>query len=419
MVLVVAVPVLVVLVAVLIASSVLLGDQTMRHARRVAFNDAVNLVDVLRRAEEVRRRVTSALAQRKPATPAPTPAPVSIPDSPPSLGQGLGLMQTSAFPVDAVFTWVDGADENWRRAVAAARRATGATHHVKHRDPFKPSRFRCEHVRDELFYSAQLVRAYLPWLRQIVIVTQRPHVPWWVEAANAETDVDVDADTHTHTHTRAPRRPRFVVVHHDEFFGPGAVQPTFNSNVIESQLARLPMLAEHFVSFNDDTFVGRPLPRHCFFTDDGKPVLRMHPKPSQCVIHGHNPAWAQHLVNMNMVCNTLGLACGIPIHQALPLRKSVLASVTDVLAPVLAEMQPLRSPHDFPVVYIAASATPWAALPDAVRSNVYNSGNAFARDAEASTLPHLFCINANFNTARAHAVLTRMLQQVDAHRYTE
>jgi hypothetical protein len=334
-------------------------------------------------------------------------------------------MQTSAFPVDAVFTWVDGADENWRRAVAAARRATGATHHVKHRDPFQPSHFRREHVRDELFYSAQLVRAYLPWLRQIVIVTQRPHVPWWVEAANAdadayaETNVDVDADTHTHTHTRAPRRPRFVVVHHDEFFGPGAVQPTFNSNVIESQLARLPMLAEHFVSFNDDTFVGRPLPRHCFFTDDGKPVLRMRPKPSQCVIHGHNPAWAQHLVNMTMVCDTLGLACGIPIHQALPLRKSVLASVTDVLAPVLAEMQPLRSPHDFPVVYIAASATPWAALPDAVRSNVYNSGNAFARDAEASTLPHLFCINANFNTARAHAVLTRMLQQVDAHRYAE
>ena len=40
---------------------------------------------------------------------------------------------------------------------------------------------------------------------------------------------------------------------------PADALPTFNSHAIESALHRLPDLAEHFVYFNDDFFLGRPL----------------------------------------------------------------------------------------------------------------------------------------------------------------
>jgi hypothetical protein len=394
--LVIGITVLAVLCALLIASSVLLGEQHKQRAAHAAHGDATELVTVMRRAEEVRRSVAAAVA-RRPYTPSMLAAQTHTHE------------RSHTFPVDAVFTWVDGTDDRWRRAVASARRAapaTATTFHISQRDPFVPSRFRRrKNVRDELFYSAQLVRAYMPWLRQILIVTQRPHVPWWVEAANAADAAASDASDTSH------RLPRIVVVHHDEFFGPDAVQPTYNSNVIESQFARLPMLAEHFVSFNDDSFVGRPVPRSMFFTADGAPVLRIREKPAQCVVGAGNVSWAQHLVNMTMVCGTLGMACGMPIHQALPLRKSALAKVVDVLSPVLAQLQPLRGAYDFPVVYVAACATPWVALPDFVRAGLYRSGDAFASDAAESAPPHLFCINDGFDTPRAHATLSRMMAE--------
>jgi hypothetical protein len=159
---------------------------------------------------------------------------------------------TTSFHVDAVFTWVDGS-------------ATSNTFHIAQRDPVVVGPAR--RVRDELFYSARLARAHMPWLRTIFIVTQRPHRPWWlgVDGANA-----------------AAPGPRLVVVHHDSFFWPEVAQPTFNSNVIESQLAALPQLAEHFVLLNDDFFVGQLLPRSAFFADDGTPVLRMSGRQSSC-----------------------------------------------------------------------------------------------------------------------------------------
>jgi hypothetical protein len=48
------------------------------------------------------------------------------------------------------------------------------------------------------------------------------------------------------------------------------VLPTFNSNVIESYLHRLPGLSERFLYFNDDYYLGAPLAPTDLFAADGR-----------------------------------------------------------------------------------------------------------------------------------------------------
>ncbi|MDR2890421.1 MAG: stealth conserved region 3 domain-containing protein, partial [Alistipes sp.] len=64
--------------------------------------------------------------------------------------------------------------------------------------------------------------------------------------------------------------PKLNLVHHRDYI-PAEFLPTFNSNVIELHLHRIPGLAEHFVSFNDDCYVISPLPRERFFAAEGLP----------------------------------------------------------------------------------------------------------------------------------------------------
>ncbi|MFJ6796799.1 stealth conserved region 3 domain-containing protein [Streptomyces sp. NPDC091268] len=142
-----------------------------------------------------------------------------------------------AFPVDAVYTWVDGNDPAW-----AARKAA-AKGEVYHAESANDARFIS---RDELRYSLRSLHLFAPWIRNVYVVTD-DQVPAWMR-----TDV-----------------PGVQVVSHREVFrDPGAL-PTFNSHSIESQLHHIPGLAEHFLYFNDDMFIGRPVTPHLFFTPAG------------------------------------------------------------------------------------------------------------------------------------------------------
>src|SRR5690606_26869891 len=61
---------------------------------------------------------------------------------------------------------------------------------------------------------------------------------------------------------------RLRVVDHREIL-PAEALPTFNSQVIEAHLHRVDGLAEHFIYFNDDFFVARPLTKEHFFEPNG------------------------------------------------------------------------------------------------------------------------------------------------------
>jgi hypothetical protein len=158
------------------------------------------------------------------------------------------------FPIDVVYTWVDGNDPEWNRArlqrlgalsgsesqTAQARESSGQARFVS---------------RNELRYSLRSVHLFTPWVRTIHVVTAG-QVPDWLD-----TD-----------------HPQIALVDHSEILPTDAL-PTFNSHAIESSLHKVPGLAEHFVYFNDDFFVGRPLRPEAFFSPAGLPAVFTSPNP--------------------------------------------------------------------------------------------------------------------------------------------
>ncbi len=140
------------------------------------------------------------------------------------------------FPIDAVYTWVDGSDPAW-----LAKRAN-VTDQQYHEESGSAARFLS---RDELRYSLRSLHANAPWVRKIWLVTDDQRPSWLVED------------------------DRLSVVDHRDIFSDPAALPTFNSHSIESQLHHIEGLAEHFIYFNDDMFLGRPLSPHTFFLPNG------------------------------------------------------------------------------------------------------------------------------------------------------
>jgi len=143
------------------------------------------------------------------------------------------------FPVDAVYTWVDGEDPHWRSRYLAARSRQGALSDQAANEARYAS-------HDELRYSLRSLHLYAPWIRRVFLVTA-DQVPAWL---------DVD-------------HPRLTVINHRDLLGPHTVLPTFNSHAIESALHEIDGLAEHFVYVNDDVFLGRPVTRNTFFHGNG------------------------------------------------------------------------------------------------------------------------------------------------------
>jgi hypothetical protein len=147
-----------------------------------------------------------------------------------------------SFPIDAVYTWVDGGDPAWQarkaRALTGNAWLDGASR-LAHND----SRYAS---RDELRYSLRSLHCFAPWIRHVFLVTD-DQVPAWLDTSH----------------------PGITVVSHREIFGDTGTLPTFNSQAIESRLHRIPGLSEHFLYLNDDVFLGRPVSPELFFTPGG------------------------------------------------------------------------------------------------------------------------------------------------------
>jgi hypothetical protein len=147
-----------------------------------------------------------------------------------------------SFPIDAVYTWVDGGDPAWQSRKAAALSANtwldGASRLANNDSRYVS--------RDELRYSLRALHCFAPWIRHVFLVTD-DQVPTWLDTTN----------------------PRITVVSHKEIFGDTGTLPTFNSQAIESRLHRIPGLSEHFLYLNDDVFIGRPVGPELFFTPGG------------------------------------------------------------------------------------------------------------------------------------------------------
>ncbi len=145
-----------------------------------------------------------------------------------------------SIPIDAVYTWVDGADPAHRAKRARYRPMRGEAEATQ------------ERWRDngELRYSLRALQRHAPWIRRIFIVTDQ-QVPDWLDTAH----------------------PQIEIVDHRAIFPDDRYLPTFNSCVIEAFLHRIPGLASHYLYFNDDMFLGQPVVPEDFLNAAGRPIL--------------------------------------------------------------------------------------------------------------------------------------------------
>ena len=161
-------------------------------------------------------------------------------------------------PIDVVYTWVDGSDPNWQKlyidhALPLLRKRDKSKESLTAAITENPEIFDRYASRDELKFSLRSIDRFMPWVRNIVIVSNCAPPPW------------LDTDN-----------PRVRWVDHSEILDPDHL-PTFNSHAIESAIHKIPGISEHFIYFNDDLFALRPLDPLEFFTSNGLSRIRLEP----------------------------------------------------------------------------------------------------------------------------------------------
>lgn len=195
-------------------------------------------------------------------------------------------------PIDLVYTWVDGNDLEYQKLIN------------KHSE--KPLDLNPERYRD-LFhlmkYSLRSVEKFAPWINHIYIFTCRPQKPDWLN-----TD-----------------HPKISVIHHDEVFDKQDV-PTFNYNVIESYIHKIPGLADEFIYLNDDFLFGNEVFPEDFFTKDGKVLIHG-------TLFGENLSWRIY----NKKNDIFGL--GIIEHSPLLVRKEWWQGMQDARPKLIDEIK--------------------------------------------------------------------------------
>lgn len=127
--------------------------------------------------------------------------------------------------IDAVYTWVDGADPAWRERFAAYLPEADRGYN-------KAERFRSS---GEIILSVAATRKFAPWIDRIFVVTAGQTLPPELKAWDV------------------------VPVTHQQIFARQDDLPTFNSLAIEVNLHRIPGLSDSYLYLNDDVFFGRPV----------------------------------------------------------------------------------------------------------------------------------------------------------------
>lgn len=150
-------------------------------------------------------------------------------------------LMEATFPIDAVYTWVDGTDPKWLE-----RKRHALELNAGHSMPEAAADDLRFVGHDELRYSLRSLENYAPWIRHVYIVTDGQRPDW------LRDDTDWVS-----------------VVDHRDIAPEGTNLPTFNSQAIEANLHRIGGLSEHFLYFNDDMFLSSPVSPDLFFHANG------------------------------------------------------------------------------------------------------------------------------------------------------
>jgi hypothetical protein len=228
-----------------------------------------------------------------------------------------------AHPIDIVYLWVDGNDPNWLPIkdyyLALEGKATNTA------DSCTTNRF-SDH--EELKYSLRSLLKFAPFFHHIYIVTMNQRPYWLLD------------------------HPQITIIDHTEIFPCLEDLPTFNSHALESNLHRIPGLAEHFIYFNDDVLLGLPVSPSDFFTEDGhlkvlfERGLTVSPNP-EVQASLYRKAWlnSSALLDFHFVKEKRRRLC----HAPFALRKSLIETAENLFPFVFASnaSHRFRSAEDF------------------------------------------------------------------------
>lgn len=157
-----------------------------------------------------------------------------------------GIRNEKQIPIDAVITWVDNGDTAHQKKIFEYLPKNKS----EARSEFKKRFIEVE----ELKYVVHSIIKYAPFIRTIFIVTDNQK-PSFLKKSNK-------------------RYAKVKVIDHKDIFKDDTEYlPVFNSRSIETKLYDISNLSEHFIYFNDDIFLLKPLNQFHFFRE-GLPVIR-------------------------------------------------------------------------------------------------------------------------------------------------
>jgi hypothetical protein len=290
---------------------------------------------------------------------------------------------------------VDGRDPAWNQA--RLDRLAGLSGTATTRESSGRARFLS---RDELRYSFRSIHLFAPWVRTIHLVTAG-QVPEWLDQSH----------------------PQVSVVDHSAIL-PADAQPTFNSHAIESALHKLPELAEHFVYFNDDFFLGRPLRPEAMFSTAGLSSVFFAPTTIGLTDLPDSPPWLKAAWNNRRLLEEAfgAVTTNALAHAHYALRTSVLREIEQQFADVAATARsPFRSDTDISTLssfaqhYGLMTGTAYVAEADTVFVNIANQDLDWQLSVLLRRDQDFFCLGDHhdhgFDQSRLDKLLTGFLQE--------
>lgn len=152
--------------------------------------------------------------------------------------------------IDAVITWVDGNDKNWQEKINKYKE-------VKIDFNKKKESVRYNSI-GEIDIAIKSIIKFAPFIENIYLVTD---------------DQEPESFNNLQQLAKKNNKNLTLIDHKVIFRDYESVLPCFNSCSIGNMLFRIPNLSEHFIIFNDDTFLMRKTSITDFFID-GNPIIR-------------------------------------------------------------------------------------------------------------------------------------------------
>lgn len=293
------------------------------------------------------------------------------------------------FPIDVVYTWVNNKDPDWKKKMEDhkyndkmyAAYATDDARFTNH---------------DELYYSVISVLENMPWVRKIFIVTDKQIPVWYANNKNN----------------------KIIIVDHKDIIS-SEYLPTFNSHVIEAHIHKIKKLSEHFIYFNDDVFVGRPLlPSHFFGRNGIASLFIAHKSLGAMRSRGVITPTLSASFNSKIILEDFGMDVDNPlVHTYVPLHKTTYEYLWNNYEERINVFlgNKFRSDND---LNLATFLVPWMSYclgksyPKRdicyyfnVRSpNSVDFYKAIKKACDTKTMPHSFCAN-DFNSVEQKKII--------------